>query len=158
VVDALIAAFVAIESRHRHPLMPLRLFRSRSLTGANLIMVVIGAVMFSLFFFLSQFVQGYSPLRTGFAFLPMSIAIIIGTQLSTRLVSRTGPRLLLVIGPLISATGLLLLSRLHEHSSYALHVGLPGAITTFGVGMSFVPITLAATRVSIGMKPASSRV
>jgi predicted MFS family arabinose efflux permease len=111
-------------------------------------MVVIGSVMFSLFFFLSQFVQDvqhYSPLRTGFAFLPMPIAIIIGTQLSTRLVSRVGPRVLLVIGPLISAVGLLLLSRLHENSSYALHVGLPGAITTFGVGMSFVPITLAAT-------------
>jgi len=146
--SALIAAFIAIESRHRHPLVPLRLFRSRSLAGANLIMVVIGSVMFSLFFFLSQFVQdvqGYSPLRTGFAFLPMPIAIIVGTQLSARLVSRTGPRILLVIGPLISATGLLLLSRLHDNSSYALHVGLPGAITTFGVGMSFVPITLAAT-------------
>jgi EmrB/QacA subfamily drug resistance transporter len=144
----LIAAFIVIESRHRHPLVPLRLFRSRTLAGANLIMVVIGSVMFSLFFFLSQFVQdveGYSPLRTGFAFLPMPIAIIIGTQLSSRLVSRTGPRILLVIGPLISAAGLLLLSRLHEHSSYALHIGLPGAIITFGVGMSFVPITLAAT-------------
>jgi EmrB/QacA subfamily drug resistance transporter len=146
--SALIAAFIAIESKHRYPLVPLRLFRSRSLAGANLIMVVIGSVMFSLFFFLSQFVQdvqGYSPLRTGFAFLPMPLAIIVGTQLSSRLVSRTGPRVLLVIGPLVSATGLLLLSRLHEHSSYALHLGLPGAITTFGVGMSFVPITLAAT-------------
>jgi EmrB/QacA subfamily drug resistance transporter len=145
---ALLAAFLAIETKHRHPLVPLRLFRSRSLTGANLIMVVVGSVMFSLFFFLSQFVQdvqGYSPLRTGFAFLPMPIAIIIGTQMSSRLVTRIGPRTLLVIGPLVSATGLLLLSRLHEHSSYALHVGLPGAITTFGVGMSFVPITLAAT-------------
>jgi predicted MFS family arabinose efflux permease len=145
---ALIAAFIVIESRHRHPLVPLRLFRARTLAGANLIMVMIGSVMFSLFFFLSQFVQdveGYSPLRTGFAFLPMPIAIIIGTQLSSRLVSRTGPRILLVIGPLISAAGLLLLSRLHEHSSYALHIGLPGAIITFGVGMSFVPITLAAT-------------
>jgi EmrB/QacA subfamily drug resistance transporter len=145
---ALIAAFIVIESRHRDPLVPLRLFRSRSLTGSNLIMVVIGSVMFSLFFFLSQFLQevdGYSPLRTGFAFLPMPIAIIIGTQLSSRLVSRTGPRLLLIIGPLISAIGLLLLSRLHEHGSYALQLGVPGALTTFGVGMSFVPITLAAT-------------
>jgi EmrB/QacA subfamily drug resistance transporter len=143
----LLAAFVVIERRHRHPLVPLRLFRSRSVTGANLIMVVIGAVMFSLFFFLSQFVQdvqGYSPLRTGFAFVPMPIAIIIGTQLSSRLVGRVGPRVLLTIGPLISAFGLLLLSRLHEHSAY-LSIGIPGAITTFGVGMAFVPITLAAT-------------
>jgi predicted MFS family arabinose efflux permease len=126
----------------------MRLFRSRALTGANLIMVMIGSVMFSLFFFLSQFlqeVQGFSPLRAGFAFLPMPLAIIVGTQLSSRLVGRVGARRLLVIGPLISATGLLLLSRLDAHSSYLLHIGLPGAIITFGVGMSFVPITLSAT-------------
>ncbi len=145
---ALIGVFLAIETRHPHPLVPLRLFRSRSLTGANLMMIIIGSVMFSLFFFLSQFVQDvqhYSSLRTGFAFLPMPITIIIGTQISSRLVARVGPRTLLVIAPLVSATGLLLLSRLHENSSYLLHVGLPGAITTFGVGLSFVPITLAAT-------------
>jgi EmrB/QacA subfamily drug resistance transporter len=144
----LVAAFVVVESRHRHPLVPLRLFRSRGLTGANLIMVLIGSVMFSLFFFLSQYlqdVQGYSPLRAGLAFLPMPIAIIIGTQLSSRLVGRLGSRSLLVTGPLISASGLLLLSRVHADSSYPLHIGLPGAIITFGIGMSFVPVTLSAT-------------
>jgi EmrB/QacA subfamily drug resistance transporter len=144
----LLVAFVVIESRHRHPLVPLRLFRSRNLTGANLIMVLIGSVMFALFFFLSQFlqeVQGYSPLRTGFAFLPMPLAIIIGTQISSRLVGRIGARTLLVIGPLLSAVGLLLLSRLREDSSYLLHVGVPGALITFGIGMSFVPVTLSAT-------------
>jgi predicted MFS family arabinose efflux permease len=128
--------------------VPLRLFRSRALTGANLIMILVGAVMFSLFFFLSQYLQdvhGYSPLRTGFAFLPMPLAIIIGTQLSSRLVDRVGSRPLLTIGPLISAVGLLLLSRLHASSSYALHIGLPGALITFGIGMSFVPVTLSAT-------------
>ncbi len=144
---ALIAIFLVIEARHRHPLVPLRLFRSRALTGANLIMVLIGAVMFSLFFFLSQYLQdvkGYSPLRTGVAFLPMPIAVIIGTQLASRLVQRLGTRTLLVTGPLISASGMLLLSRLHADSSY-LHVGVPGAMITFGIGMSFVPVTLSAT-------------
>jgi EmrB/QacA subfamily drug resistance transporter len=145
---ALVAAFLVIETRHRDPLVPLRLFRSRALTGANLIMILIGSVMFSLFFFLSQFlqeVQGYSPLRAGFAFLPMPLAIIIGTQLSSRLVARFGARTLLAVGPTISAVGLALLSRLHADSSYALHIGLPGAIITFGIGMSFVPVTLSAT-------------
>lgn len=144
----LVAGFVWLESRHRHPLVPLRMFRSRALTGANLIMVLIGAVMFALFFFLSQYLQnvrGYSPLRTGFAFLPMPLAIIIGTQLSSRLVDRLGSRPLLAIGPLISAGGLLLLSRLHATSSYLLHIGLPGVLITFGIGISFVPITLSAT-------------
>ena len=142
----LIIAFLFVESRHRHPLVPLRLFRSRGLTGANLIMVLIGSVMFSLFFFLSQYLQdvkGYSPLRTGVAFLPMPLAIIIGTQLSSRLVARLGSRTLLVAGPLISAAGLLLLSRVDAGSSY-LAIGIPGAIITFGVGMSFVPVTLSA--------------
>jgi len=144
----LVGVFLVVESRHRHPLVPLRLFRSRALTGANLIMVLIGSVMFSLFFFLSQFlqnVQGYSPLKTGLAFLPMPLAIIIGTQISSRLVQRVGARVLLVTGPLISAGGLLLLSRLHADSSYLWHIGLPGALITFGVGMSFVPITISAT-------------
>jgi predicted MFS family arabinose efflux permease len=111
-------------------------------------MMLIGAVMFALFFFLSQYLQdvhGYSPLRTGFAFLPMPLAIIIGTQLSSRIVDRVGSRALLTIGPLISAVGLALLSRLHATSSYPLHIGLPGALITFGIGMSFVPVTLSAT-------------
>jgi len=144
---ALLAAFLVIESRHPHPLMPLRLFRSRALTGANLIMITVGAVMFSLFFFLSQFlqdVQGYSPLRAGFAFVPMPLALIIGTQIASRLVGRLGPRPLLITGPLVGAVGLLWLSRLQVDSSYALHVGIPGALTTFGVGLSLVPVTLAA--------------
>ena len=144
----LVVSFLVVENRHRHPLVPLRLFRSRALTGANLIMVLIGSVMFSLFFFLSQFlqdVQGYSPLRAGLAFLPMPLAIIIGTQLSSRLVGQLGSRALLVTGPLISAGGLLLLSRLRADSSYLLHIGLPGTIIAFGIGMSFVPVTLSAT-------------
>ncbi|MEO8889682.1 MAG: MFS transporter [Jatrophihabitantaceae bacterium] len=145
---ALLVAFVVIETRHRHPLVPLRLFRSRNLTGANLIMVLIGSVMFSLFFFLSQFlqeVQGFSPLRTGFAFLPMPLAIIVGTQLSSRIVGRVGARTLLVVGTSIAAFGLLLLSRIRPDSAYLSHIGIPGAIITFGIGMSFVPITLSAT-------------
>jgi EmrB/QacA subfamily drug resistance transporter len=144
----LIGVFLVVETRHRHPLVPLRLFRSRALTGANLIMIAIGSVMFSLFFFLSQYLQdvkGYSPLRTGVAFLPMPLAIIIGTQISTRLVARVGARTLLTIGPLISAGGLLLLSGIRDNSPYLVHIGLAGAITTFGIGMSFVPVTLSAT-------------
>jgi EmrB/QacA subfamily drug resistance transporter len=143
----LIGLFVLIESRHRHPLVPLRLFRSRPLTGANLIMVLLGAAMFSVFFFLSQFLQdvhGYSPLKTGFAFLPMPLALIVGTQLSSRLLGRVSPRALLVAGPLLAALGLALLGRVQPDSTYALHVGIPGAIITFGIGLSLVPLTLAA--------------
>ena len=144
---ALIAAFVVIERRHRDPLVPLRLFRSRGLTGANLIMIVIGSVMFSLFFFLSEFlqdVQGFSPLKTGVAFLPLPIAIIIGTQISSRLVGRLGSRDAADDRSAVSAVGMIAAVPAGCDQSYW-HVGLPGAITTFGVGMSFVPVTLSAT-------------
>ena len=145
---ALIAVFLLIETRHPHPLVPLRLFRSRALTGANLIMVLVGSAMFTLFFFLSQYLQdvkGYSPLQAGVAFLPMPLAIIAGTQLSARLLRRVSARALLVTGSLVAATGFAWLSRLGTDSSYVLHIGLPGAIITFGIGMGFVPVTLAAT-------------
>jgi len=145
---ALMAAFILIESKHPHPLVPLRLFRSRGLTGANIVMVLLGSAMFAAFFFLSQYMQdvhGYSPLATGFAFLPMPLAIIVGTQVSSRLVSRIGPRMLLAVGTLISAVGMFSLSGLTVHSSYLLHIGISGAVFTFGAGLSFVPVTLSAT-------------
>jgi EmrB/QacA subfamily drug resistance transporter len=145
---ALMALFLLIESRHPHPLVPLRLFRSRAVTGANIIMILLGSAMFAAFFFLTQYMQdvhGYSPLATGFAFLPMPLAIIVGTQVSTRLVGRVGPRVLLVIGTVISASGMLLLSELTVDSPYVLHIGIAGAIFTFGAGVSFVPVTLSAT-------------
>jgi EmrB/QacA subfamily drug resistance transporter len=144
----LIAAFVFIEAHHRSPLAPLRLFKSRSLVGANLVMVLLGSIMFGVFFFLSQYAQdvlGWSPLKTGFAFVPMPVAIIIGTQIATRIVGRVGPKILLIIGPLFSTVGLIWLAQLTTHSSYLWHVGAPGALITFGIGLCFVPVTMAAT-------------
>ncbi len=145
---ALMAAFLVVESRHPHPLVPLRLFRSRALSAANLIMLLVGSAIFGVFFFLSQYlqdVQGYSPLKTGFAFLPMPLALIVGTQVSSRLLARVGARVLLIVAPLIAAVGMFLLSRVTATSSYALHIGLPAGILTFGIGMAFVPVTLSAT-------------
>ncbi|HVV29795.1 MAG TPA: MFS transporter [Mycobacteriales bacterium] len=144
---ALLVVFVVVEARHPSPLAPLRLFRARPLVGANLIMIVLGSIMFGVFFFLSLYAQevlGYSPLKTGVAFVPMPIAIIIGTQLASRLVGRVGPRLLLMVGPSLTAIGLVLLSRLAVDSSYP-QLALSGALTTFGVGLCFVPLTMEAT-------------
>ena len=144
----LLIAFVLIEQRHPHPLVPLRLFRSRAVTGANVIMVMVGSAMFGMFFFLSQYLQdvrGYSPLQAGFAFLPMPIAIIVGSQVASRIVGRVGARVLLVVGPLISVVGMALLSRLTDTSTYPLHVGVPGAILTLGIGLAIVPVTMSAT-------------
>ncbi len=145
---ALLAAFVVIETRHRNPLAPLRLFKSRPLVGANLIMVMIGGIMFGTFFFLSQYAQdvlGWSPLKTGFAFLPMPVAVIIGTQISSRIVARTGAKAMLVAGTSLTTVGLVWIPHFGLHSGYLLHIGLPGALITFGIGLCFVPVTLAAT-------------
>jgi predicted MFS family arabinose efflux permease len=128
-------------------LVPLRLFRSRAVTGANLMMVLIGTAMFGVFFFLSQYlqdVQGYSPLSTGFAFLPMPLFLIAGAQISSRLLGRVGGRVLLTIAPLVGAIGVFGLSRIHTGTPYW-QIGLPGSILTFGVGLALVPITMAAT-------------
>jgi MFS family permease len=75
----------------------------------------------------------------------MPIAVIIGTQLSARVVGRFGPRIMLIIGPSFSVAGMAGLALLHASSGYPLGVALPGAVLTFGIGMSFVPVTLAAT-------------
>ncbi|MDO8212039.1 MFS transporter [Conexibacter sp. CPCC 206217] len=144
----LLALFVATESRHRAPLMPLGLLRSRSLTGANVAMVLVSPAVYTTMFYLSQYLQdvhGYSPLETGLAFLPMPLAWITGSQISARLVGRVGVRTLLIVGPLVSVVGLVALSRLSADDSYALHVGVPAALTMLGISMAYSPITLAGT-------------
>ncbi|HWD51797.1 MAG TPA: DHA2 family efflux MFS transporter permease subunit, partial [Acidimicrobiales bacterium] len=110
IAAVLLTAFVFIEGRlAAHPLMPLRLFRSRAVRGANLAMFLVGAAMFAMWFFLTLYLQqvlGYSPLVTGFTFLPQTAAIAIGATLAGRLVPKFGPRPLIVAGGLLAAGGL----------------------------------------------------
>jgi len=145
----LLVAFVVIEGRvARAPLMPLRLFRSRSLSGANLIMLLVGVAMFAMFFLVSLYLQlvlHYSALKAGLAFLPLSVTIVIGTQVASRLVDKLGPRPLLQVGLLISAGGFLWLGQISSASTYAGSVLVPGMLLTFGMGLSFTPLATAAT-------------
>ena len=111
----LLAAFAIIEARSRHALLPPRLLRSRDRLGANLIMLGVGTTLFGVFFFLTLFVQdvwGYSPLRAGAAFLPLTVAVLVTTVAATRLMPRIGARPLLLAGASVSAGGLFWLSRL----------------------------------------------
>jgi len=129
----LLAVFVVTEGRGQNPLLPLRLLRDRDRTGANLIMVCVGAAIFGMFFFLTVFMQsvwGYSALKTGFAYLP--------------LIPRIGARPLLLAGSPAVAGGMYWLSRLHEHSSYPGAVLGPMLVTAAGLGLLFVPATLVA--------------
>ena len=146
---ALLAAFLLIQARlARSPLMPLSLFRSRALSGANAVMLLVGITFFAMWYFLSLYMQevlGFGPLRAGLLFLPTTAAIIVASQLSSRLVSRYGPRPVLVAGMAFVAAGFLWMSQLAATSTY-LNGVLGGAVlTTFGVGLSFTPLATAAT-------------
>jgi predicted MFS family arabinose efflux permease len=144
---ALIGIFVLLESRSAQPLMPLRLFRSRARVGSYIVMLITGSAVFAMFFFLTQYIQevkGFSPLRAGFAFLPVSAVIVVTAQIASRLVPRIGPRLLIATGTLLAAGGLLGLAQLSPTSSYAAGILPYISLIGFGMGMIFVPVTLGA--------------
>jgi EmrB/QacA subfamily drug resistance transporter len=143
----LLLSFVIIEARSRHALMPLRIFRNRDRSAANLIMLCVGTAMFGMFFFLTLFVQnvwGYSALKTGVAYLPMVAVIMLMAGVSSQLVPRIGARPLLIAGSAIAAGGMFWLSRITEHSTYAGGLLGPMMVTAAGLGMLFMPITLVA--------------
>jgi EmrB/QacA subfamily drug resistance transporter len=143
----LLASFLVIESRSKHALMPLRIFKNRDRSAANLIMLCIGTSMFGMFFFLTIFVQtvwGYSAIKTGLAYLPMVGTIMAMAGLSAALVPKIGARPLLIGGAGVAAGGMFWLSRINEHSSYAGGLLGPMILTAAGLGALFMPVTLVA--------------
>jgi EmrB/QacA subfamily drug resistance transporter len=148
VAAALLAAFVAIELRSKAPLIRMDIFRKRALTASNVAMMFVAAGMFSMFFFASLYVQdvlGYSPLKAGFAFLPVTLGIVVGAGLAQALIKRFGPRAVGAMGVSIATAGMLWLTGLPVHGSYVsdLLVGL--FPMSLGMGLTFVPVTLLAT-------------
>jgi EmrB/QacA subfamily drug resistance transporter len=144
---ALLAAFVFIEARTRNALLPLRLLRNRDRAGANLMLLGVGTALFSVFFFMTLFVQdvwGYSAIRTGVAFLPLLGGVLALSGAASQLVARIGARPLLVTGAAACAGGLYWLSLITEHGTYA--GGLLGPILVIGAGLGcmFVPLTLVS--------------
>ena len=144
----LLAAFAVVQTRAAEPLVPFRVFHSRSVLGADLGSLLVGAGIFAIFFFLILWMQdykGYSPVRSGLAFLPMTFLIGISAGIGSQLLGRIGPRPLLTVGPALAGLGLLTLGlRLEPDSSY-LGVVLPSlALVAFGMGMTFVSLTSAA--------------
>ena len=148
IAAALIIAFVQIERRHRDPLVPLRIFSNRSLAASDATFLLVAAALFGVFFFCTLYLQqvlGYSALKTGVAYLPLSLTLIGASALASRLVDRFTPKPVLSVGLLIATVGFILLTRIDGHGDYASHV-LPAMIVLgIGLGMSFVPITIAAT-------------
>jgi EmrB/QacA subfamily drug resistance transporter len=143
----LLAAFALIELRSQNPLLPLRLLRDRNRTGANLIMLCVGAAIAGMFFFLTVFMQtvwGYSALKAGVAYLPLTAMIMVGSGAAAQLVSRVGARPLLLVGAPTAAAGLFWLSGISEDGSYATDVLGPMLVLAGGLGLLFVPLTLVA--------------
>jgi EmrB/QacA subfamily drug resistance transporter len=143
----LLTVFVVMQARSAQPLMPLRLFHNPTRVGAYTVMLIVGAAVFAMFFFLTQYVQkvmGFSPIKAGFAFLPVSAMIIVVAQVASRLVTKVPGRVLIAGGTLFAGVGLLYLSRLDVGSSYSAHVLPAILLIAVGMGMTFVPITLAA--------------
>jgi EmrB/QacA subfamily drug resistance transporter len=143
----LLGAFALIERRSRHALVPPRVLASRDRTGAYLISLCIGTAVFGMFFFMTIFVQqvwGYSPVRSGIAYLPMVAAIMVGAALSSQLVARIGARPLMTVGPLFAAAGMFWLSRISETSTYTGGLLGPLMLTGLGMGLTFVPLSLVA--------------
>jgi EmrB/QacA subfamily drug resistance transporter len=149
----LLIAFLLIESRAASPLVPLRIFKLRALSSANLVALFMGSVMFGGFFFVSLYLQQvlhHSPLRGGLEAAPGGLAIMAASYVSTKLVGRVGPRILISVGMAVSAIGLLWLWQTPTTNHYATSV-LPALLfTTVGLGLAMVPMTVAATA---GVRP-----
>jgi len=138
--------FIAIEQRVKNPLLPMRILAERNRAGSYLGSLFVGAGLFSMFLFLGLYLQvilGYTPLHTGFAFLPFSVGIILFAGLSAKLLPITGPRPLMLWGLLQATVGLLLLSRITPTTSYFTHV-LP-TLLIMSTGMALVFIPMAST-------------
>jgi EmrB/QacA subfamily drug resistance transporter len=144
----LLAAFVAIERRSAAPLIRLGIFRLRSLTGSNGAMLLVAAGLFAMFYFASLYQQQilhYSPLEAGFAFVPFTLGIIVGAGLSQPLIKRLGVRSVTYVGLTLGVAGLLYFTRLPTNGTYVRDLLPTIAITSIGMGLTFVPLTLLAT-------------
>jgi len=143
----LLVTFALIESRSRHALMPLRILENRSRTGAYVVMLCLATAMFGIFFFLTIFVQevlGYSALRSGVAFLPFAGTVVLMSGVVSQLISRVGARPFMVAGASITAVGMYWFSHLTVHSQYVSGLLGPMLVTSAGLGMLFVPLSLVA--------------
>ena len=147
VAVVLLLSFVALQARLSYAMMPLRIFRDKSRSGSYIVMLIIGAAMFGMFFFVTYFVQlvlGYSSLEAGLAFLPVAFTIGTAAQISARLLPRIGPRNLILTGSVVMASGLFWLSTISADSSYLGHLLPSLLVMSAGIGTIFVPLTTVA--------------
>ncbi|MFF5011797.1 MFS transporter [Streptomyces sp. NPDC001165] len=145
---ALVGLFLAVEARAAAPLMPLGLFRLRSVASANTAMFLSGSAMFCMWFFMTLYAQnvlGYSPLGAGLALVPSSLAVVLGSKLAPRFLPARGARTVAVAGALIAAAGFAWQSTMTAHGAYLTSVMGPGILMMLGAGLSATPLAALAT-------------
>jgi predicted MFS family arabinose efflux permease len=159
----LLVGFVLIERAVTHPLLPFRILANRTRATSFITMMLVPAAMFAMFYFLSQFVQnvmGFSPLKTGFAFLPFSAGIIVAATISSKLMEKVDPRWLAGFGTALAGAALFGFSRLPYSDSisnlsvdahYATDILPYIVMMSLGMGLTFVPLTLTAVH-GVGMR------
>jgi len=144
---ALLAAFVAIELRSRAPLVPFRIFRLRTLTGANTVGLLVGGSLFSMFFFITLYMQqvlGYSPIEAGLSYLPLALMIFVASGVAAQLVTRVGFKPVMAMGMALIAAALLWFSQVSVGGGFVSDILGPSLLAAAGLGLAFVTTTIAA--------------
>jgi len=144
---AMLAAFVVIELRSRKPLVPFSIFRIRTLTGANVVGLLVGASLFSMFFFISLYMQqvlGYSAIHAGLSYLPLALTIMASAGIASQLVTKLGYKPVLAAGLLFIVAGLAWFSRVSVGGSFTTDILGPSLLAAAGLGFAFVTTTIAA--------------
>ncbi len=143
----LLVTFLVTEVRHSQPITPLHMFANRNRSASYVVMLALAGSLFSMFFFLTIFVQkilDYSPLKAGFAFLPVSAGVIVSAQLASKQLIKVGPKPFMVAGGALSVAGLYWLSLIKANSGYVDGLLGPMVIFALGMGFLFVPLTVVA--------------
>ncbi|MFQ5426250.1 MAG: MFS transporter, partial [Gaiellales bacterium] len=143
----LLVSFVAIERRSKAPLMPFSMFRIRTLTGANVAGLALGASVFGMIFIVTLYMQqvlGYTPIEAGLGWLAMSVAALAASMLGAQVVTRVGPRLPITVGLTLAALGLGLLSSISAGGSYATDLLVGLLVFGVGLGLAFVAVQIGA--------------
>ncbi len=144
---ALLSAFVGVERRAPSPLVPGRLIKAATVRGSNIVALLVGASLFSMFFFVSLYMQqvlGFSPLETGLAYLPLAVTIIISAGIASQLVTKFGFKPILMVGLAFIAAGLAWFAQVSVDGSFLADVLGPSLLAAVGLGFSFVPVTIGA--------------
>jgi EmrB/QacA subfamily drug resistance transporter len=144
---ALLVAFYAIERASKAPLVPFAIFRRRTITGVNIVGLLVAMALFSMFFFISLYMQqvlGYSAIKSGLSYLPLAGGIIVSAGIASSLVTKFGFKPILVTGLVLTAIGLVWFAQVDVDGSYLGDILFPSLIAAVGLGFAFVPMTIGA--------------